>query len=229
MSRQPGIQWSDPVVGKYVGQQWDRPSIEEYKMGLEQQGRLTNAVVDAVNKAISIRDLYDIKFYVAGALTEATDEDKRRYEMVAKLIDQRSQRATKEAPTMFGYVPHLHGTDPVKHPDITPEEVRDIDKLFAIFVPDMHINFLDPLAHGNAIEEGWAEDAMIPTVYLTSGRRLSRLVRGMNNVARTVEYQQFADDGIQRLGGFLDELADWKQQNPDKDTRLFHWQQETVD
>jgi len=33
---------------------------------------------------------------------------------------------------------------------------------------DFHINWLDPIAHGNAIEEGWAEAHFVPAVYMVS-------------------------------------------------------------
>lgn len=93
----------------------------------------------------------------------------------------------------------MHGTDPVAHPHVTPEEVRDIDYLFSALVPDYHINWWHPVAHGNAVEAGWAELMDIPSIYLIPEDVIpSRLIRGMHNIATTITYTDF-NDGLSQL------------------------------
>lgn len=200
-----------------------RPSIEEYEKALEVSGRLTPPVKYSLEKALRIRPQTRVVVYVAGSLTGADEPTKARYGQVSNMLERyRNEGLDREL--FFGYVPHLHGTDPVEHPSVTAEEVRDIDALWASVVADFHVNFVWPLAQGNAIEEGWAEKSMIPAVYLNpKGNRLSRLTRGMNNVAQTIEYDDFQTDGLAQLGGFFDELAAWLQTFPERDPREFFY------
>ncbi|MEJ0073665.1 MAG: hypothetical protein WDN27_06395 [Candidatus Saccharibacteria bacterium] len=170
-----------------------------YEQDLERAGRLTPPMQEALQKARDIRIGHNVLFYLAGALTGVEEPVKQRYSAVSELI------ATK--PQMFGYAPHLHGTDPIKHPDVTPEEVRDIDYLFAAIVPDAHINFWHPTAHGNAIEEGWAEAQGKPSLYVVpEGAALSRLVRGMRNIVDTIVYSDFEEEALPQIDTFLDRL-----------------------
>jgi len=126
-----------------------------------------------------------------------SEEVKSRYGLLSDLV-----AANKG---MFGYAPHLHGTDPVAHPHVTPEEVRDIDFLFAAIVPDYHLNCWSPLAHGNAVEAGWAEINGVPSIYLVPRNIvLSRLVRGMHNIAGIITYDVFEEDGLKKVQTFID-------------------------
>ncbi|MBL8159595.1 hypothetical protein JNJ66_04005 [Candidatus Saccharibacteria bacterium] len=175
--------------------------VQKFVDSLEAEGRLTPAVKDSATLAIDIRRRHDVVIYLAGALTGMPETVKHRYEQLHRIIGSYSL----EGATMFGYAPHLFGTDPVAHPDVTPAEVRDIDHMFAAVVPDYHINCLDPVAHGNAIEEAWAEAAGIPSLYLAhQDTRLSRLTRGMRNIAGTVTYEDFTDDALPAVRQFLD-------------------------
>lgn len=181
----------------------NKPSLDHYVEELKTSARYTAIVEEAAANAERIIQDYDMIFYIAGALTGVTETTKKRYSKTSNLIASHSRRGHG----MFGYAPHLHGTDPVKHPDVTPNEVHDIDKLFAVVVPDAHINFTDPLAHGNAIEAGWAEMAEIPMIYLTPrDQKLSRLVLGMRNIAQQIIYQDFDSDGIAQLDNYLGEI-----------------------
>ena len=73
----------------------------------------------------------------------------------------------------------------------------------------MHINFLGPVAHGNAIEEGWAEVFHIPAIYcMPEAMRLSRLPKGMINVEELVWYGDL-EDAYQRLVDIFGEIDDW--------------------
>jgi hypothetical protein len=176
-------------------------AIAEYAKELETLGRLTDIVREAIAKAESMQQNYHTIFYLAGGLTGMSEEVKARYAHLSDLV------ASNEG--MFGYAPHLHGTDPVAHPDVTPEEVRDIDYLFAAILPHFHINCWYPIAHGNAVEAGWAELANIPAIHLVpDGITLSRLVRGMRNIATTITYTDFEGDGLAKVQEFL--TTNWR-------------------
>lgn len=199
--------WTSPI----------RVPLNEYQNALALQGRLTPAVSEAFQKADQVRESTRAVIYIAGALTGVDEKTKERYVRVGQLLSGYDN-------IFFGYAPHLHGTDPVKHPDITPREVRDIDNLWADAVADLHVNFLDPLAHGNAIEEGWAEKRMIPSVYITpKDIQLSRLTRGMENVSKTVTYGDFESDGVEQLKIFFDEFAAWLEHYKGRDPREFFY------
>ncbi len=207
----------------FVGSNPERPSVSRYAASLEVRGHLTPAVRESVLKAQTIRENTRVLVYIAGPLTGMDEKTKARYGLVSELLDSYTD-SSSEKKLFFGYVPHLHGTDPVKHPNVTPEEVRDIDNLWASVVADFHVNFLYPTAHGNAIEEGWAEKSMIPTVYLNpKGNKLSRLTIGMNNVAELLEYDEFEKGGIEKVKTFFDELSVWLKYFPDSDPREFFY------
>ncbi len=222
-----------------------RPSIGQYTAALEAQGHLTPAVAESIEKAKAIRESTSCVVYIAGPLTGVSGKLKERYGAVSNMLATYESVSADKPQTMFGYVPHLHGTDPVKHPDVTAQEVRDIDFLWAGVVADVHVNFLDPMAHGNAIEEGWAESRLIPTVYLNpKGNRLSRLTLGMHNAAHKIEYSNFQTEavdenefitgtlkgmrettqsGLAKLRVNFDELHTWLQAFPGRDPREFHY------
>lgn len=204
-----------------------RPTIENYRTSLELQGRLTPAVKESLEKAAKIRSNTRAIVYIAGPLTGIDEQLKQRYEDVSKFLESYGMQKVGEGVFLnlfFGYAPHIHGTDPVKHPSVTPAEVRDIDYLWASVVADLHVNFLYPTGHGNAIEEGWAEKALIPSVYVNhEGHRLSRLVLGMNNVVYSVQTRDFGMDGYEKLAVFFDELATWMETFPQRDPREFFY------
>jgi hypothetical protein len=174
-------------------------SIEDYETYLRERRRITPIVQEALDKAKKLRSEYGVIFYIAGGLTGMPDDVKVRYKELSRLINSQSN--------MFGYAPHLHGTDPVTHPSVSPEEVRDIDYLFAAVVPDYHLNCWYPIAHGNAVEAGWAELAEIPSIHLVPRSiTLSRLVRGMHNIAATLTYDEFQADGLSQVRSFISNL-----------------------
>jgi hypothetical protein len=176
-----------------------KETIIKYARELEESNRMTPIVREAIDKAIALSSQYPIIIYIAGGLTGMSEEIKMRYGQVSDAI--------AEYDGMFGYAPHLHGTDPVAHPHVTPEEVRDIDYLFAAIVPKYHINCWYPVAHGNAVEAGWAEIKNIPSFHLVPEEMvLSRLVRGMTNIAATITYVDFSSDGLKKIQEFLTEL-----------------------
>lgn len=194
------------VVGSYTDYSPNRLSIDEYEAQLKRKGRITPIVEEALAKARQERSRNDVVIYVAGGLTGVEEAMKQRYVQLSELIAGRSAAGSVR---MFGYVPHMHGTDPRQHPDVTPAEVRDIDHLWSAIVPDLHMSFMFPIAHGNAIEAAWAEERGVPVVYIVpSGMTTSRLVRGMWNALGTITYDDFQDDGLRFAGEFLDILKE---------------------
>jgi hypothetical protein len=189
------------MVVKLLKSQPTPMTIDEYAKQLENRDRLTPVVREAFEKARTVRADHAFLFYIAGALTGMSEVTKKRYEAVSDLI--KVQPGAK----LFGYAPHLHGTDPVKHPAVSPAEVRDIDYLWSGVIPDAHINFWDPVAHGNAVEAGWAEERAIPSLHLVPETMVtSRLVRGLHNTIGTLRYEDFVKDGLPQLQNFLSEL-----------------------
>lgn len=182
-----------------------RQTIDQYAMELEKHGHITPAVQEALDKARNVRSGHAIVFYIAGGLTGMSEEVKERYAQLSSLIETMS----KPEATMFGYAPHLYGTDPKRHPDVTPAEVRTIDYLWAGVVADGHFNFWHPVAHGNAIEAAWAEMHGIPSMHIVSeGMTTSRLVRGLRNIVGTLVYTDFQRDGLPQAQEFLHQLQD---------------------
>ena len=225
-----------------------RPSIDQYADALSRQGRLTPAVAESVENAKAVRESTSAVVYIAGPLTGVSEELKARYGRISDKLAGYPFVSDDKPTAFFGYVPHLHGTDPVKHPNVTAEEVRDIDFLWAGVTADIHVNFLHPMAHGNAIEEGWSESRLIPTIYLNpEGNRLSRLTLGMHNIRRNIDYDSFdseiADEvaldqaahdslknllagkrpAVDELAYEFDELHAWLRAFPGRDPREYHY------
>lgn len=202
----------------------ERPSIDTYANSLELKGRLTNPVRDAIEKAKAIKKTTHTVVYIAGGLTGVDEITKERYGQASSLLNAYSPIGKKNA--FFGYVPHLHGTDPIKHPQVTPDEVRDIDFLWAVIVADHHLNFLHPLAHGNAIEAGWSEGNMIPTIQINPKyNKLSRLTLGLNNIVDKVGVNDTTldDATVEGIKQNFDEIYTWLRFFPNFDPRLFYY------
>lgn len=177
----------------------ERPTLAVYTQELRRLGRLTLIVQEAIDKAARLRSAHHTLIYLAGALTGVDETTKERYAQTSTMI------AT--LPGMFGYAPHLHGTDPIKHPNVTPQEVRDVDFLYAAVVPDLQVSFTNPIAHGSAIEAAWGEVYGVPLVNMVpQGVTLSRLTRGLDNIVHTIMYTDFPQDGLGQLREYLEHI-----------------------
>lgn len=188
-------------------------TLKDYVKWLNREGRLTPAVADAVNLADDEIHRGTVVFYIAGALTGASEEEKERYVKTSEIISTQRNGAKRKR-CFFGYAPHIYGTDPKKHPHVTPQEVRDIDYLWAVVMAEAHVNFLDPIAHGNAIEEGWAEASHIPAVMcIPEGMRVSRLTRGMINIDTFISYKDI-QEAYEQLSCLVDQIHDWLDMHP---------------
>ncbi|MAG61161.1 hypothetical protein CL619_05210 [archaeon] len=190
-----------------------RPNLTQYEILLPRAGRLTPPVEEAVDRAYSVRTenqpdcsllrRYSTIAYIAGALTGMTEETKARYKDLSDILADGG---------VFGYAPHVFGTDPKKHPQVTAQEVRDMDYLWAVVMPEFHFNWLDPLAQGNAIEEGWAESFGIPSVYLMpEGQKFSRLTLGMDNIDHEIRYKNF-EDAIAQAGDYAARIVEFRKE-----------------
>src|SRR3989304_2270237 len=201
--------------------------MDSYEKSLRLQGRLTPSVQESLGKAREWQEKSLAVVYIAGGLTGVDEQTKLRYGEVSSLLDSYGTLVDSkgsERQLLKGYVPHLHGTDPVKHPNVTSDEVRDIDHLWAVVVASVHVNFLHPMAHGNAIEEGWGEGHLITSsTQNLEGNKLSRLVLGMNNIAHENNYREFNVEDIEGLRLFTDEFSVWIRTFPNRDPREFFY------
>jgi hypothetical protein len=197
--------------------------LEGYKTMLERRGELTLAVAEAVERAERITQECASVVYVSGSLTGADEATKARYGKVSSLVAEYKSPEGKQ--TFFGYVPHLHGTDPVKHPGVTGREVRNIDFLWAAVVGEAHTTFLDPVCHGSGIELAWAEDRCIPAIGLyPENGKVSRLVLGLDNM-NMLPYEEFETDGLENLRGVFDRWHTWIRRYPDEEPGTFFYLQ----
>ncbi len=120
------------------------------------------------------------KVYVSGALTNVPDLDslKNLYEAIGDLCRQASIDA---------YVPHLK-TDPVKNPDVTPEEVYRTDKE-QVVTSDLVVAYVGIPSLGVGMELAYADTLDIPVVLLyEKGARVSRMARGFPSIIAQIEF-----------------------------------------
>ena len=122
------------------------------------------------------------KAYVSGALTGLSKDSnmKEFYERIAETVDSVLGIGT-------AYVPHKH-TDPVKDPDVTPEEVYRVDKK-RVCESDLVIAYVGTPSLGVGAELEMANSHNIPILLLyRNGEIVSRLPRGMESVKGLFEY-----------------------------------------
>ncbi len=122
------------------------------------------------------------KAYVSGALTGLSKDSnmKEFYEKVAEIVDSVLGFGT-------AYVPHKH-TDPVKDPDVTPEEVYRVDKE-RVCESNLVIAYVGIPSLGVGAELEMANSQNIPILLLCrKGEKVSRLPRGMESVKGLFEY-----------------------------------------
>jgi hypothetical protein len=208
----------------YPGAISERPDLNDYAYGLELQGRYNPAVADSIAKAKELQASTNAIVYIAGPLTGTSEGHKARYGQISDLLASFGSTEDGARQVFFGYAPHLHGTDPIKHPDVSSEAVRDIDYIWGRIVPAFTVNCLYPTAHGNAIEAGWEENTLVPAIMMNPrDNKLSRLTKGLNNVMLAIEYDDFESDGLEALELKLDEVHAWMQHFPNRDVREFFY------
>ena len=128
--------------------------------------------------------------YISGALTGLTAESsmKEFYERIAETTDKVCGIGT-------AYVPHMN-TDPIKHPDVTPEEVYQLDRQ-KVYASNLVIAYMGEPSFGVGAELQMANEKGIPILLLyEKGKGVSRLPRGMESVKGICEYST-EDEALQ--------------------------------
>lgn len=118
------------------------------------------------------------KIYISGALTILNPEInmKKIYEDLAKICEDNNYTT---------YVPHLGGTDPIKNPQVTPQDVWEKDHL-EVSTSDIVIAYVGQpsLGVGGELEMARVTNSKI-ILWSFAGERVSRLPKG--NPAVVVE------------------------------------------
>lgn len=181
--------------------------LSAYELWLQVNERLTPFVQDKIEEARAVRAACNLVVYMAGALTEASPADKYRYEVLSELVNSYEKPGAR----MFGYAPHMQGTDPAQHKDrldlkhVTAKEVHDVDLLWSTFAAHLQLHCMWPVAHGNGAEAGWASVFGIPAVYFAPvGQRISRLMLGTHNQPVAFSYRDFDQDCVPAVRSLLD-------------------------
>ena len=126
------------------------------------------------------------QIYVSGALTNG--ERKSFYEKIGKEISDNGWNP---------YIPHLH-TDPKDNPDVTPEEVYEVD-MKKIEESSYVVAYVGLPSLGVGAELEHANACGIPIILMyKKGERVSRLVQGIPKVCLTIVYEN-EEDGIHQL------------------------------
>lgn len=142
--------------------------------------------------------------YVSGALTDVPVDLREDYlifyERIGELV---------ESMGFVAYVPHLH-TDPVRHKDVTPSQVDQIDRR-AVTSSSLIIAVADNPSLGVGIEIEMAYHADKPVYLLYHKDRLlrglvSRLVRGNPSISKEIAYVS-QTEALQQL---QQSLSDWR-------------------
>lgn len=135
-----------------------------------------------------------LKIYVSGALTNVRTPKKikRFYEDIGKICTE----------VGFGvYLPHQE-SDPVRNPDLTPEEVFYIDKK-EVLSCDLLIAYVGYPAIGVGMELAYAEIEGIPIILLSEkDRSISRFPRGIPSLIGEIRFTDYSD-GLQTLREYL--------------------------
>lgn len=118
------------------------------------------------------------QIYISGALTNSSR--KNFYESIGKTVERTG---------FIPYIPHLH-TDPEKNPDATPKEVYEID-MMKVSQSEIIIAYVGYPSLGVGAELEHANAKGIPIILLwEKGERISRLVKGIPNVIKMMEYER---------------------------------------
>lgn len=138
--------------------------------------------------------------YVSGALSDVPETIRQQYlgfyEAIGRLI---------ESTGLSAYLPHKN-TDPVKHKDVTPKQVDQIDRT-AVMSSMLVVAVADNPSLGVGIEVEMAYHANKPVVLICNrdklrGRRISRLIRGNPAVVCEIEYSE-PEEALDQLREYL--------------------------
>lgn len=124
-----------------------------------------------------------LNVYISGALTgiENLVEIKTFYEAIGALCQQIGLQA---------YVPHLN-TDPINHPDVTPQQVFELDK-YQVSQSDLVVAYIGFASLGVGMELAYADTNSIPIVLLyEEGKHISRFPRGIPSVISEIQFTNY--------------------------------------
>lgn len=118
------------------------------------------------------------KIYIAGALTHSDEWQKKIYEEIAKMCESVCDNV---------YVPHLGGTDPVEHPEVTPRDVWKKNNQ-TVSSSDLIIAYVgEPsLGVGGELEIARTAHSDI-IIWWFKGQKVSRMARGNPMVKIQIE------------------------------------------
>lgn len=131
----------------------------------------------------------EVKTYISGALTgiENTETIKAFYEAIGSLCNELGFNS---------YVPHLN-TDPITHPNVTPEEVYKTDK-HQVTQADLVIAYLGYNSFGVGMELAFAAMENIPIILLYEENKIvSRFPRGIPTKIAEIQFKNYDDALIQ--------------------------------
>ena len=129
--------------------------------------------------------------YISGALSDVPDNIRQQYLDFYESIGQ-----MVESVGLTPYLPHQN-TDPVRHKDVTPQQVDIIDRT-AVTSAMLVVAVADNPSLGVGIEVEMAYHAAKPVVLLChrdriAERRISRLIRGNPGVVHEIIYADRGD------------------------------------
>lgn len=133
-------------------------------------------------------------FYVAGALTNVSDPTiTARYDATDAII--------REAGALT-YLPHEHGSDPKRHPQLTPDDIYVIDFLWGTVLSNAVVLWGAPPSLGVGVQLGWCDTYQIPTALLQpTSVKLSRLAEAIAQRVTVIRYT--TDDWQEPLRQFV--------------------------
>lgn len=139
-----------------------------------------------------------MRIFFGGPLTELKDPDKTKA-FYKKLADV----ATKNGYDYFWAF--LHGTDPIKNPDVSPDAVYKADTS-ELAKSDMMVAYMGEPSDGTGIEIEFARDHHIPVYILyEKGRHISRMLLGDPAVKGKIEFTG-EEDALTQFDSLISQL-----------------------
>ena len=140
-----------------------------------------------------------MKIFFAGPLTNLADPEKTKtfYIRLAELVKKLGHTS---------FWAFLSGTDPVKNPDVEPDDVyrQDID---ALDDSDLMIAYMGEPSTGTGIEIEHAYHTNKPVIILyEKGKKISRMLRGCPAVKKEIIFES-EEDAMKQLKQHLSTLT----------------------
>lgn len=138
------------------------------------------------------------KIYIGGSLTQNSEEGKRIYEKLGEELQKFAENV---------YVPHLQGTDPVQHPDVTPKQVWEKDYQ-EITTSDLLIGYVGKPSLGLGGELEISRIEQVDTIiWWYQGDKVSRLPRGNPGINKQIEAENNEDAAEQIINYIKEKYA----------------------